>query len=316
MNTIWSPYPELERQLKSVKDLMNKSITLKNSDIEKAILAILNSGGKMLRPAYFLLFANYTKLENSQKQALAAAIELLHTATLIHDDVVDKAQTRRGTPTISKLFGADVAVYAGDYLFVQVFKLLSKYSVDTSQLGDVSNAMERLLGGELGQMDRRFDYDQSMADYLNNIAGKTAELFAQACAMPAAAEGNKLMAKRAYDIGENIGLAFQIIDDYLDYAGDAEILGKPVMEDIQMGVFSAPLLYAIAEDKTRVKTYIENGQLTDLHDFIKSSGALDKTRQLANDYTNKALKLIGNLPAGETRDIITTITSKLLERNL
>ena len=119
--TFWTPYPKLADQLNTVQDTMSRTIKIKNEQIQQAILSLITSGGKMLRPAYLLLFSEFSSLDQDKRIALASSIELLHTATLIHDDVIDQAQTRRGVPTISHLYGTDVAVYAGDYLFICVF---------------------------------------------------------------------------------------------------------------------------------------------------------------------------------------------------
>lgn len=174
---------------------------------------------------------------------------MLHTATLIHDDVIDLAETRRGVPTISHLYGSEIAVYAGDYLFIAVFKLMIQHALDLSNLSRRIDAMEKLLNGELGQMNLKFNTEQTIDDYIDNISGKTAELFAQACAVAPFADGAYKLAQLAYDIGLNIGIAFQIMDDYLDYTADSETLGKPVLADMQQGIYSAQVLFALAADK-------------------------------------------------------------------
>ncbi|GFH40082.1 polyprenyl synthetase family protein [Lactococcus insecticola] len=313
--TFWHPYPQLEKELTQVQKMMTQAIKVKNPQTQAAILDILNSGGKMLRPAYLLLFSEFTSLDHDKKVALAASIELLHTATLIHDDVIDKATTRRGVPTISHLYGNDVAVYAGDYLFVAVFRLMIKHALDLSNLSHRVNAMEKLLNGELGQMNLRFNTDQTIDDYLDNISGKTAELFAQSCAIAPFADGQNRLAKLAYDIGLDIGIAFQIMDDYLDYTADATTFGKPVLEDIRQGIYSAPVLFALSADAS-VAELLKNQDFDAVFDIIKSSDALIKTHDLAQSYTQKALKNIAKLPDNPAKSDIRQITQQLLERQL
>src|SRR5574340_1142154 len=243
--TFWNTYPQLAKQLDIVHDTMTDAIKVKNPQTQQAILSLLASGGKMLRPAYLLLFSDFTTLDSDKRIALASSIELLHTATLVHDDIIDEAETRRGVPTISHLYGPEIAVYAGDYLFIAVFRLMIQHALDLSNLSLRVEAMEKLLNGELGQMNLKFNTEQTISDYIDNMSGKTAELFAQACAVAPFADGNYRLAQLAYDIGLNIGIAFQIMDYYLDYTADSETLGKPVLADMQQGIYSAPVLFAL-----------------------------------------------------------------------
>lgn len=315
-NTIWKDYPVLGKQLSKVQKLMKSQISIKNESIKSAIFDIFDAGGKMLRPAYLLLFADFTELDEKEKLALAASVEMLHTATLVHDDVIDKATTRRGVATISAKYGSEVAVYAGDYLFVAVFKLMSEYSLELTNLTKNLGSIERLLGGELGQLNKHFDLEQSLEDYIENISGKTGELFAMSASIaPLIAKKNRL-SSLSYKIGMNIGIAFQIMDDYLDYASTSGVLGKPVLEDIRQGIYSAPVLFALREDFNQVSVWIKDENFEAVDEFIKSSQALIETKNLAKSYTTAALELIEKLPKSENREMIKEITRKLLERTL
>lgn len=314
--TIWTNYPTLERDLHKVQKLMKSQISVKNESIKSAIFDIFDAGGKMLRPAYLLLFSGFTDLSDKEKIALAAGVEMLHTATLIHDDVIDKAETRRGVATLSEKYGPEIAVYAGDYLFVAVFKLLSQHSLDLGNLSKNLGSIERLLGGELGQLNHHFDFDQTLDDYLENISGKTGELFAMSASVAPLIAKNTRLANAAYKIGMNIGIAFQIMDDYLDYTSDSKTLGKPVFEDIQQGVYSAPILFALQENREQVMAYLKNEQFDEVDAFIKNSDVLIKTKNLARSFTSTALQQITRLPKGENRTMISEITAKLLERSL
>lgn len=313
--TFWTPYPYLSKQLEKVQQMMTAAIHVKNPKTQAAILDLLASGGKRLRPAYLLLFSELTHLESDKKIALASSIEMLHTATLIHDDVIDLAETRRGVPTISHLYGSEIAVYAGDYLFIAVFKLMIQHALDLSNLSRRIDAMEKLLNGELGQMNLKFNTEQTIDDYIDNISGKTAELFAQACAVAPFADGAYKLAQLAYDIGLNIGIAFQIMDDYLDYTADSETLGKPVLADMQQGIYSAPVLFALAADK-RVADFLNQENFDAVFKIIQHTNALQKTYDLARQYTATALKLIEKLPNKPVKSDIRQITKDLLERQL
>ena len=277
-----------------------------------------------MRPAYQLLFAQFGP-ERDEKKAtsLAASIEMLHTATLIHDDIVDESELRRGLPTIRSTFGNDTAVYAGDYLFICCFKLLSDYSTSLKSLQLNSRSMEKILDGELGQMDDRYKLDQTVEEYLENISGKTAELFALSCSVGAFESGNsERFAKKAGMIGHNIGIAFQIMDDLLDYQADAATLGKPVLEDVRQGVYSLPLIYALNQDNSQLRPYLEKQKQMTVEDtlqvqrLVQELGGVDYAQQLATEYTEQALKDIRKLPDNyfNTKEKLERLTSQILSR--
>lgn len=324
IHPMWDRYPELATELATTLNLMEKSILLKNKDIETAILSMIHSGGKLLRPAYQLLFSQFGKDRNSEKAtALAASIEMLHTATLIHDDIVDEAYIRRGLPTIRSTFGNNIAVYAGDYLFVCCFKMLSDYSSSLKSIQLNSRSMEKILTGELGQMDSRYKLNMTVKEYLENISGKTAELFALSCFVGAYESGtSERFAKNCGEIGSNIGIAFQIIDDILDYTQSSKTLGKPVLEDVRQGIYSLPLIYALQENSTELHPLLEKRErltsedITQIYTLVHASGGVIKAQELATEYTNNALQAIQKLPktiAG-TKDILFDITQTILNR--
>jgi heptaprenyl diphosphate synthase len=303
---------------------MEDVVKLKNKKVESAVLDMIHAGGKLLRPAYQLLFAQFGPEQDEKKAtALAASIEMLHTATLIHDDIVDDSELRRGLPTIRSTFGNDTAVYAGDYLFICCFKLLSDYSTSLRSLQLNSRSMEKILDGELGQMDDRYKLDQTVEEYLENISGKTAELFALSCSVGAFESGNsERFAKKAGMIGQNIGIAFQIIDDLLDYDAASDTLGKPVLEDVRQGVYSLPLIYAINQDNEELQYLLEKkNQLTAedalaVQRLVHQLGGTTYAQQLASDYTDQALKDIRKLPDNyfNTKETLERLTCQILLR--
>ncbi|MGC6770363.1 polyprenyl synthetase family protein [Enterococcus sp. LJL128] len=323
IHQMWKPYPQLANELELTLRAMEKGIQIKNKDVEQAILKMIHSGGKLLRPAYQLLFSQFGPQRDREKAvALAASIEMLHTATLIHDDIVDEADSRRSLPTIRSTFGNQTAVYAGDYLFVCCFKLLSEYSSSLKSIQLNSHSMDKILSGELGQMDTRYNSSMTIEQYIENISGKTAELFALSSFTGAYESGcSAKFSSKCKEIGENIGIAFQIIDDILDYTQTSEHIGKPVLEDVKQGVYSLPLLYALKENKELLgylekKENLSTEDTQHVYQLVQKAGGVDKAQKLATEYTQKALKAIKKLPDTEeqTRETLLEITEKILKR--
>lgn len=324
IHPLWEAYPELKSELEATVNLMENSITIRNKDIEKTIIELIHSGGKLLRPAYTILFSKFGSKPDSEKiQAVAAALEILHMATLIHDDVVDDSPLRRGTLTIQAKYRKDVAVYAGDYLFTVCFKLLSKYSSSIESIQIDTRGMERILMGELDQMHLRYNQKITMRQYLTQISGKTAQLFALSCFSGALEGGStEKFARSCYYIGSHIGMAFQIMDDILDYSQSAEIFGKPVLEDVRQGVYSAPLIFALRKNPKAFAPYLSkkadmtNEDIQTVHQLVVTLGGVSQAQELAEKYTRKALKGIDKLPDIPEKEQISEITKSLLGRHL
>lgn len=323
IHPMWQAYPHLQPELTQTLALMENAIQLKNKPVQQAILEMIQAGGKLLRPAYQLLFSQFGPEQDRQKAvALAAAIEMLHTATLIHDDIVDEADVRRNLPTVRAKFDNTTAVYAGDYLFVSCFKLMADYAGSMKSLQLNSRSMEKILSGELGQMDNHYNVDMTVDAYLENISGKTAELFALSCFIGALESGTTThFAKKASDIGQQIGMAFQMIDDILDYSQSATTIGKPVLEDVRQGVYSLPLLYALQENRAILVPLLEKEAMTRkdaqlVHQLVHDLGGVTKAQALAENYTKQAIKGINKLPNNslQTKETLLSITESILTR--
>lgn len=324
IHPMWDNYPSVKKDLKKTLELMSSSIDLPNKEIEKTILELFHSGGKLLRPAYLLLFAELGKKTDKKKSiALAAAMETLHTATLIHDDIVDEADVRRGVSTLQTKFDKDVAVYSGDYLFIVCFKLLVQYTDSLKSVKLNTTSMEKVLLGELGQMNTRYHMDVTVDEYIQNISGKTAELFALSCFLGYYENGgSSRTASTCREIGKSIGIAFQIVDDILDYSQSEESIGKPVLEDVKQGVYSLPLICAIEENKAYFEPLLSKKEMmTDedaqlVHQGVVTYNGVKKAYDLADSYTQNALTLIKKLPDNKenTKDTIYEITKNILIR--
>ena len=252
VHSMWNEYPFLKQELTAIRQLMIESVEMEDEDIHQAIVTMLQQGGKMIRPAYMTLFANWSKNGNQQQvRAVAAALELLHVATLLHDDVIDEADMRRGQETLNSRYGNRVAIYAGDFVLTSCYQLLSAYLSDLDGISLPTNGMARVVEGELAQMRNRYRYDLGLQEYLKRIEGKTAQLFMVSCYMGAKL-GQMDDALRAKKIGQQIGMAFQILDDILDYQVTPQEFGKPVLEDVAQGGYTAPLIYAMEKESQKI----------------------------------------------------------------
>lgn len=321
IHPMWHEYPTLAPELASALTLIEKRITTNNTPVAKAIMEMINGGGKLLRPAYCLLFSRFQDTDREKMIALAAAIETLHTATLIHDDIIDKSPTRRNQVTIQKQFGPDTAVYAGDYLFVVCFKLLAHYASSLRSIQQDSGSMEKILKGELDQMATRYQTQITINDYLKQVSGKTGQLFALSCFIGAYESGGTTnFAKTAEKIGMNIGIAFQLLDDILDYTSDGETLGKPVYEDVRSGVYSAPLILAMQRDRQAFlpllakKEQISDTEMIQLRDLVIKYEGVKQAYTMAQQRTDLATAGLQKLPAGAARDDLIRLTESLLKR--
>ncbi|MDV7714674.1 polyprenyl synthetase family protein [Oenococcus oeni] len=321
INPMWDKYPLIKHELGLTLALMQKNIKTDNEPVSKAILEMINSGGKLLRPAYLLLFSMFQKTDHNKIIALAAAIEILHMATLIHDDVIDESPTRRGMSSIQKQFGQSTAVYSGDYLFVVCFNLLAEYASDFRGIQQYGHHMNAILNGEMTQMVERYDLNISIDQYFKQISGKTGQLFSLATFLGAYESGNKIkFAKNAEKIGLNIGVSFQLMDDILDYTDNSQQIGKPVHNDMREGVYSAPLILAMAQHKDLFFPFLKKkNKMTDqdteeIAKLVIEFDGIKKAKKYAETYTKKALIQINDLPDKPAKKALIDITRELLDR--
>ncbi|MGL9747597.1 polyprenyl synthetase family protein [Enterococcus raffinosus] len=319
----WNEYPKIQENLIQVKKLISQRLVINNKSIEEAITKFSSTGGKMIRPALFFLFADFgEKKQQEQLIKVAASLELLHSATLIHDDIIDDSPTRRGMPSVQSRFGKDVAVYTGDFMYTSYFELLAECMSETPFLLKNAQAMKKVLQGELTQMTCTFNPDQSINDYLRNINGKTAELIRLSCQEGAYFGGaDKKLQARAKRIGSAIGLAFQVYDDILNFSLELGDEQKPILTDVQQGIFTLPLLIARDNCPKVVRPYLEQPEnlsqkeLIQLAFYVDNFDGITGALKFARKLTNKALNEIQELPDGDNKEILKKVATQLLERS-
>lgn len=280
---------------------------------------VLNQGGKRLRPALTLLVGNTYNADQEVLVPMATAVELFHTATLVHDDTVDASSLRRGRRTVNDLYGGARAVLFGDYLFAIAAELAST----TGNLGVVrlfAQTLSTVSASELSQSFRSFDLSQSRQLYYKNIASKTASLFVLATesgALLSKAPDEIVVACRNY--GYNLGMAYQIVDDILDFVGAEEDLGKPVGADLLRGVVTLPVILTIEKNPQdeRVLGLLE-GRAEDgvraLIEMASGQAMIQESYRIAADFCNKALADAMRLPEGQGRQSLADLTGYVTAR--
>ena len=249
--------------------------------------------GKRLRPAMALLAAKIGACETSVAVKVATAVEIVHTATLLHDDSIDRSHLRRGLPTVNRLWNDQVSVIMGDHLFCKAFRILHEAGLfDVASV--LSAGSDSMTYGEMFQMDLRGKYDISEDTYLAMVKHKTASLFASACEAGAIVGG--LSAEERSDLkayGENLGIAFQIIDDILDFIGDVTLMGKPVGNDLRDGRVTLPLIVALRNGGSADE--IRRAEWADVVRLVEDSGGVEYSRRLAESFAALAKEHLAGL---------------------
>ena len=282
---------------------------------------IIAAGGKRLRPALLLMVSNALGDTRPTKHSLATVVELIHTATLLHDDVVDASTMRRGRPTANESFGNPASVLVGDFLHTRSFQMMVEAG-NMRILQVLSDATNIIAEGEVQQLINMHDASLDEAGYLNVIRSKTAKLFeasTQIAAILANASPEVEAACATY--GQALGTAFQIIDDVLDYDGDAHEMGKNLGDDLREGKCTLPLIIAMqrasAENAGIVRQAIEQGsteQLQSILRIVKDTGALGATRQAAHNEAIRAIEALQALPPNMYTEAMEQLASQLLLR--
>ena len=276
----------------AIYDLQKSDVTL----INQIACYLMDNGGKRLRPLTLLLSADACNYHGKQHIPLATAIEFIHSATLLHDDVVDASTLRRGQPSAHVQWGNASSILVGDFLYSRAFQLLVQAG-DLKILDIFAKATNKIAEGEAQQLMNRHNPDLSEHHYLDVLQSKTGKLFEVASHVGAVLAGvNEETEQAMREYGMHLGTAFQLIDDVLDYTASSEVIGKNIGDDLAEGSPTLPLLYAMhntsAERSAMIKHAIESGDVTQLEQIqiaIRECGALEYTRRIALQETDKAL---------------------------
>jgi all-trans-nonaprenyl-diphosphate synthase len=321
MNSVTSLFAPVEADLKVLAENLKSLVGARHPILYAAAEHLFSAGGKRVRPALVLLIARATMPGEDitlRHRRLAEITEMIHTASLVHDDVLDTAETRRGIPTVHDQFGNRVAVLAGDFLFAQSSWYLANLD-NLTVVKLLSQVIMDLAEGEIQQSLNSFDPELSIDAYLEKSYFKTASLLANSA--KAAAILSDLSANQAekmYLYGRHLGLAFQIVDDILDFTGSAESLGKPAGSDLAGGNLTAPVLYALQEQprlgELINREFSQEGDLEQALGMIHSSTGMDKSWKLAELHVQLALEQLTELAPSDSRSALMAMGDYVLKR--
>ena len=289
--------------------------------LQAAAEHLFSAGGKRIRPGIVLLISRAISQEFTLKtkhKRLAEITEMIHTASLVHDDVVDEASTRRGVDTVHSRFNTRVAVLAGDFLFAQAsWHLANLDNVNVVKL--LSRVIMDLAEGEIKQNLNRFDSGQTFSQYINKSYCKTASLIAnssKAAGVLCDLEDDKLTS--LYEFGKNVGLAFQVVDDILDFTGNDEQLGKPAASDLQSGYLTAPVFFALEENPTLGDLingkFLKKDELDQALSLVRDSSAIRKSRELAEKFASESKDSISWLPDSPSKTALLELPEFVISR--
>jgi len=302
-----------------IADRLNSGVPL----VAQVSQYIISAGGKRLRPALLLLTSAALGHQSDNRHLLAAVVEFIHTATLLHDDVVDESTLRRGNPTANTAFGNPASVLVGDFLYSRSFQMMVQ-AQNLRIMEVLAEATNVITEGEVLQLMNMHNAQLDEAGYLRVIRSKTAKLFEASARVGAVLAGAPEAIETACaQYGQALGTAFQVIDDVLDYAGDAAVMGKSLGDDLREGKVTLPLIAAMQRgspaQRQLIQHAIEQGSvdsLSNVIDIVNSTGALDVAREAAAAEASKAEACAQILPASTHRDALVHLAQQLLERQI
>jgi octaprenyl-diphosphate synthase len=317
----------------AIQNLMNHDMQAVNAMIHKRLHSevelvnsvghyIVNSGGKRLRPMLVILSANAFNYQGNDHIKLAAIIEFIHTATLLHDDVVDASELRRGEQTANSIWGNEASVLVGDFLYSRAFQLMAELK-NMRVMEILSTATNIIAEGEVLQLLNCYEPNTSEADYLRVIRSKTAKLFEAGTQLGAVISGQSASNEQAIaTYGMHLGTAFQLIDDVLDYSSKTEEIGKNVGDDLAEGKPTLPVIYALQhgtiEQQELLRDSIKNGKKDNINEvisIINSTKAIDYTRKVARQEADMATAALTALPSSPYTDALYALAEFSINRS-
>jgi all-trans-nonaprenyl-diphosphate synthase len=321
MVSVTSLFAPVESDLHLLVDNLKNLVGAKHPILYAAAEHLFDAGGKRVRPAIVFLLARAVSTDTDilpQHRRLAEITEMIHTASLVHDDVVDESDVRRGVPTVHSSFGNRIAVLAGDFLFAQSSWYLANLdNLEVVKL--LSEVIMDLAEGEIQQGLNRFDTGLTLEAYLDKSYYKTASLIANSSKSVGVLSGlPDHQLANLYNYGRNLGLAFQIVDDILDFTGSSDVLGKPAGSDLQSGNLTAPVLFALEEKPYLAglieREFSETGDFEQAIDLVHQSEGIQRSRELATQHVDQAIACLEHLPTSDSQRALVELGGYVLRR--
>jgi octaprenyl-diphosphate synthase len=333
--TVPNTVPDLTSRGERIIELIAPKLTMVDDELRRNFESriktigdvgehILGGGGKRLRPALLLLVSNMLRYDGYRDVLYGAVVEFIHTATLVHDDIIDEAAIRRGRTSINYRWGNQLTVLVGDYIFMHSMSMaLAEGNLEILRL--LSNVTIRMIEGEILGLEQNGRTDLSIDDYFDVVSRKTAALFGACCRIPAyLVELPETSATALFNYGKNLGICFQLIDDLLDFTSSTEVLGKPALSDLKEGKLTLPLILTLPRATAAERAKIEHVATTrsfdgmDSHeilDIVKKYGVVEETRRIARDYAQRARTALEPFPASPAREALDLALDFVLDRD-
>lgn len=314
-------YASLQADLSKIEKDMTLAIHTDEPVLYETSRQLLKAGGKRLRPVFVLLSGKFGDYQFEQIKEVAIALELIHTASLVHDDVIDDADVRRGKPTVKAKWNNQTAMYTGDYILSQALDRITL--IQSPEVHKIlANTLKELIIGEIEQIQDQFNWEQNLRQYLRRIKRKTALLISTSCRLGALVSNVPYEYQKHLErFGYYVGMSFQITDDILDFISSEKVLGKPSGGDLQQGNVTLPTLYAMSSPQVREKIVssfdqnkVTEQKLTDILTKIRASGAIESSSALSRTYLQKAHNELLKLPNCKARESLEEIAFSLSNR--
>ncbi|MEK3990991.1 MULTISPECIES: heptaprenyl diphosphate synthase component II [Robertmurraya] len=305
-------YSFLNSDINIIEKTLEDTVEAESPLLRQASLHLLQAGGKRIRPVFVLLSGKFGDYDIHGMKNVAVALELIHMASLVHDDVIDDAELRRGQPTIKAKWDNRIAMYTGDYIFARSLELMTNIKNPLAHQ-ILSETIVQLCVGEIEQIKFKYDYNQTLRDYLLRIKRKTALLIAASCQLGAvAANVDEEIHKKLYQFGYYVGMSFQITDDVLDFTGTEEQLGKPAGGDLLQGNITLPVLFAMEDNSLRKKItavheHTSSAEIEEIIRAIKNSDAIERSLSISDRYLHKAIDVLNQLPNNRAKKTLRDI---------
>jgi heptaprenyl diphosphate synthase len=315
---MFAEYIEIQNEMSKIEDYIKKNISSRNKLLSSIVNELVKSGGKRTRPAFLIISSQFGKYNRKKSVSAAGAIEILHTATLVHDDIIDRSKFRRGKATISEKYGSEMAIYAGDFLFTKAVLMLSN-GISVEKLDMVARAVKVICEGEVDQYQERYDLNISTFSYLKRITRKTAVLFAAACGLGAyLSKCQASIIKQLSRFGMYYGIAFQIRDDLNDFLSNRDSMGKTVGIDFVNGNITLPIIYSKSPELSNILINFKNSDIEGEKEnfdkvmkLVNDKGGIEKTKIMLEKYILKGVKILDNLPENKYRELFRKMIMEL-----